>query len=194
MNHSRWLAVVLPLVAVLNTGGCANVLSGALTSMQAESERSAEEAKKKPAMTQLQIRQIQTREYEAALKSRVLPVAVAVLQDQGYVISNASPELGLLSASMQLHEKNVDDAGTAFVKGFFGLGLISEQKWSTILVNTTVTEFGDKIRVRFAGRLSASGFGGTGMVTEEEQITDPEFYREFFAALEKGLFIERESL
>ena len=193
MNHSLWLAVVLLLVAVLNTG-CANVVTGALTSMQAEAERNAEEAKKKPEMTQLQIRQIQTREYETALKSRVLPVAVAVLQDQGYVISSASPELGLLSASMQLHEKNVDDAGTAFMKGFFGMGMISEQKWSTILVNTTVTEFGDKIRVRYAGRLSASGFGGTGMTTEEEQITDPEFYREFFAALEKGLFIEREGL
>ncbi|MDD9999944.1 MAG: hypothetical protein OXQ89_19555, partial [Rhodospirillaceae bacterium] len=177
------------------TSTCTSAKStSAITAMRAESERQAEDAKKKPELTQLQVREMQTREYEATVKERILPVTVAVLQDQGYVIGDANAELGLLSAQMRLHEKNVDDSQTAFMKGFFGMGLVSEEKWSTILVNTTVTTFGDKVRVRFAGRLSAMGFGMSGSNTEEEQITDPEFYREFFTALEKGIFIEREGL
>ena len=194
MSFIRRFVALLSIGAILITTGCANIASGALTAMRADSERSAEEAKKKPEMTQLQIRQMQTREYEATVKERILPVAVAVLQDQGYVISDANAELGLLSASMRLHEKDVDDSQTAFMKGFFGMGMISEEKWSTILVNTTVTPFGDKVRVRYAGRLSAMGFGMSGTASEEEQITDPEFYRKFFVALEKGIFIEREGL
>ena len=194
LNAINVLFACTVLVAVLSTTGCANIASGAITAMRAESERQAEDAKKKPELTQLQVREMQTREYEATVKERILPVTVAVLQDQGYVIGDANAELGLLSAQMRLHEKNVDDSQTAFMKGFFGMGLVSEEKWSTILVNTTVTTFGDKVRVRFAGRLSAMGFGMSGSNTEEEQITDPEFYREFFTALEKGIFIEREGL
>lgn len=190
----RVVALMMMLFMAIVSSGCANVVSGALTSMRAESERSAEEAKKKPEMTQLQIRQMQTREYEATVKERILPVAVAVLQDQGFVISDANEGLGLLSASMRLHEKNVDDSQTAFLKGFFGMGMISEEKWSTILVNVTVTTFGEKVRVRYAGRLSSMGFGMSGGNSEEEQITDPTFYREFFVALEKGIFIEQEGL
>ena len=194
MNLSRWAAGLLSLAAILNMSGCANIASGAFTAMRAESERNAEAAKQKPQLTQLQIREMQTREYEATVKARILPVAVAVLQDQGYVLSDANTELGLLSAHMKLHEKNVDDSGTAFMKGFLGMGMISEEKWSTILVNATVTPFGDKVRVRFAGRLSSTGYGMGGMDTEEEQVVDPEFYREFFTALEKGIFIEQEGI
>ena len=194
-RHISNVFVLGALVGVmLSTTGCANIASGAITAMRAESERNAEAAKKKPELTQLQIREMQSREYESTVKERILPVAVAVLQDQGYVIGDANAELGLLSAQMRLHEKNVDDSQTAFMKGFFGMGLVSEEKWSTILVNTTVTPFGDKVRVRFAGRLSAMGFGMSGSNTEEEQITEPEFYREFFTALEKGIFIEQEGL
>lgn len=194
LRRGRYLVLLALVGGLLSATGCANIASGAITAMRAESERNAEEAKKKPELTQLQIREMQTREYEATVKARILPVAVAVLQDQGYVISDANAELGLLSAQMRLHEKNVDDSQTAFMKGFFGMGMVSEEKWSTILVNTTVTPFGDKVRVRFAGRLSAMGFGMSGSNTEEEQIREPEFYREFFTALEKGIFIEQEGL
>ena len=190
-DRSILFAASFLLAAVLNVSGCANVVSGALTSMRADAERNAEAAKQKPELTQLQIRELQTREYDSATKARILPVAIAVLQDGGYVIGNANAELGLLSASKQLHKKDVDDAGTAFMKGFFGMGMISTEEWSTIETNVTVTLFGDKVRVRMAARLSAMSTSGA---TQYEQITEPEFYQNFFTTMEKGLFIEREQL
>ena len=77
------------------------------------------------------------------------------------------------------------------MKGFFGMGMISTEEWSTIETNVTVTLFGDKVRVRMAARLSAMSTSGA---TQYEQITEPEFYQNFFTTMEKGLFIEREQL
>lgn len=174
----------------LMAGGRA--ISGAVTAMQAEQERSEVEAGKKPEITQLQIREVQTRTYEEkAGRAKIMQVALAVLQDDGFVVQNANAEMGLLAASKNLHEKSVDDAGTAFMKGFLGRGSVSTQKWSTVEATLTVTPFGDKLRVRLSARLSATDSGGG---TRYEAVTEAVFYRDFFTKLEKGLFIEKEKL
>lgn len=192
---------VIPIAALLMAGlsGCGlalmaggRAISGAVTAMQAEKERSEVEAGKKPEMTQLQIREVQTRTYEEkAGRAKIMQVALTVLQDDGFVVQNANAEMGLLAASKNLHEKTVDDASTAFMKGFLGGGSVSTQKWSTIEATLTVTPFGDKLRVRLSARLSATDSGGG---TRYEAVTEPVFYRDFFTKLEKGLFIEREKL
>ncbi len=179
--------------AILSIGisGCANAISGALNAIKADSERSEMEANKKPKMTQLQTRNLQTRTYEEANTSKILRVALAVLQDDGFVVSNANTDLGLLSASKNLHEKKVDDGETAFMKGFFGIGSVSTQKWSTIEATVTVTPFGAKTRVRLSARLTAISSNGS---SNYEMLADADYYQNFFATLEKGLFIERQKL
>ena len=179
--------------AILSIGlsGCANAISGALSAMKADNERSKMEANKKPEMTQLQIRSLQTRTYEGANTSKILRVALAVLQDDGFVVKNANSDLGLLSASKNLHEKTVDDSETAFMKGFFGIGSVSTQKWSTIEATVTVTPFGAKTRVRLSARLTAISSNGS---SNYEALTDADYYQNFFTKLEKGLFIERQKL
>lgn len=184
-------ALVVAALVSLGLGGCANAVMGAMTAMQADAERSQVEANKKPELTQLQTRELQTRRYDATDTTNILKVALAVLQDDGFVVTNANSDLGLLSASMNLHEKQVDDAGTAFMKGFFGIGVVSTQKWSTVESTVTVTPFGDETRVRMSARLSAISTNGG---TQYQALTEPEFYQAFFTKLEKGLFIEREGL
>lgn len=178
-------------VGALGMSGCANIVSGALSAMRASSEQAAEDANQKPQMTQLQLREMQTREYESGTTDKILPVALAVLQDEGYVVGNTDAQLGLLTASKQLHEKDVDDSGTAFLKGFFGMGTISSEEWSTIEANVQVSPFGERVRVRMSARLAAISTTGN---TNYEQITEADFYRNFFTNLEKGLFIEREGI
>lgn len=191
-------SAVIPLAVLLTAslGGCgavaSGVISGAVAAMTAEKERSEVESSKKPEMTQLQIRELQTRTYEEkAGRTKIMQVALAVLQDDGFVVQNANAEMGLLAASKNLHEKTVDDTGTAFMKGFFGAGSVSTQKWSTVEATLTVTPFGKQIRVRLSARLSASDSGGG---TRYEAVTEATFYRAFFTKLEKGIFIEREKL
>ncbi|MCB2054878.1 MAG: hypothetical protein KDE35_11635 [Geminicoccaceae bacterium] len=179
------------LGVTLLLGGCGNVVSGTMAAMRADSERSEEESKKKPELTQLQIREMQTREYETDDTKQIQRVALAVLQDDGFVVANANTELGLLSASKNLHEKQVDDASTAFFKGFLGFWSISTEEWSNIETTLTVNPFGSRTRVRLSARLTAAGSDGS---SNYEAITEPEFYQDFFTKLEKGLFIEREQI
>jgi len=134
---------------------------------------------------------LQTRTYDNIDKDRVLKVALAVLQDDGYTVTNANTELGLLTATKQLYEKKVDDPGTAFIKGLLGGGSISEQKFQHIEATLTVSSFGKQTRVRLALRLAAYSSRGEVNYTV---VFEPEPYQAFFAKLEKGLFIEREGL
>ena len=175
----------------ISLSGCANLISGALTATKADKERTKEAAKQKTEMTQLQMRELQTRTYDNTDKSTVLQVSLAVLQDDGYTVSNANTEMGLLTAAKQLHEKKVDDSGTAFLKGFFGGGSISEHKFQNIEATLTVTPFGKQTRVRLALRMTAHSTRGEINYTA---VTEPKSYQDFFAKLEKGLFLEREKL
>ena len=184
----------------INVSGCVAplvvpVIQGALSAGKASGEQAKKDANKKPELTQLQIRQLQTRSYETEDTKKVLQVALAVLQDDGFVVQNANADVGLLSASKSLHETNVDDTGTAFAKGFFGLGGVTSQEFSTVESTVTVTPFGEKTRVRLSVRLSSTAIGGlSGANVKYESVTEPKFYQEFFTKLEKGMFIERQRL
>lgn len=177
--------------AVVALGGCANVVSGAVAAFRADSEQAELDANEKPELTQLEIRQMQTRDFATDDTRNIQRVALAVLQDDGFVVTNANTDLGLLSASKNLHDKQVDDTGTAFVKGFFGFWNIATDEWSSIEATLTVTPFGEQTRVRYSGRLSATSSDGR---TNYEAIHEPEFYQDFFSKLEKGLFIEGQQL
>ena len=197
-SHFSSVAMIFLLIVAVGTSGCLYgaeyVVGGAIAASRANKERAAQQANKKPQMTQLQKRQLQTREYETVEKNRILEVAVQVLQDDGFVISNANTELGLLSASKELHKRDVDDAGNAFVKGMFSMGAasVSSDEFSAIETNLTVTSFGDeRVRARMAARLSKTST--TGQI-RYEQITEAKFYQDFFTQLEKGIFIEQEGL
>ena len=63
---------------------------------------------REPALTQLQVREIQTREFETMDVKLVMKGMMNVLQDDGYIIKNAVLDLGLLSA-----EKDIDVSSRA---------------------------------------------------------------------------------
>ncbi len=102
--------------------------------------------------SQLQLRQIQTREYETRDKVGTLRSIIATLQDLGFSIDKADYALATITAT-KLHEY-------------------------TVRMTVTVRERGDK---RTAVRASAR--------FNETVIDDPESYRDFFAALDKAMFL-----
>ena len=170
------------------------VVTGALSAAQANSEQAKKDANKKPELTQLQTRKLQTREYDSTDTNSILKVALAVIQDEGFVLRQSDADVGLLTASKDLHETNVDDSSTAFLKGFMGVGGVSNEKFSTVEINVTVTPFGKKTRVRLSGRLSSAELETGKANINYEAVTDPKFYQAFFTKLEKGLFIKQEDL
>ena len=197
----RWKAVFCwgtgcLTACIVFTSGCmgaeyivANRLVQGISAQNKAKQAQAQQGPKKPQLTQLQKRQLQTREYEDVERTRILSVAVQVLQDDEFVIGNANEVLGLLSASKQLHNRTVDD--DAFMKGVLGNSQVVHDENSSFGANLTVTQFGDMVRVRLAATLNYSNTDGARRV---EQVTEPQFYQHFFSQLEKGIFIEQEGI
>ncbi len=160
-------------------------------STQNKAKQAQAQQSKKPQLTQLQKRELQTREYEDVERTSILAVAIQVLQDDEFVITNANETLGLLSASKQLHNREVDDSSTAFWKGVRGDSRVIHDEDSSFGANLTVTQFGEMVRVRMAATIQYHNTDGARRV---EQVTEPQFYQHFFAQLEKGIFLEQEGI
>ena len=166
------------------------VIKGVSTQNKAK-QAQAQQAPKQPQLTQLQRRQLQTREYEDIERNRVLAVAVQVLQDDAFIITNANEVLGLLSASKSLYNREVDDSSTAFWKGVQGDTKVVHDENTSFGANLTVTQHGNMVRARMAATINYTNSDGTHRV---QQVTEPHFYRNFFSQLEKGIFIEQEGI
>ena len=109
---------------------------------------------------QAELRQIQTREYQQLDRRSAMRSVIATLQDLGFVIDRAEYELGLMTAT-RFEEKAGPRVDNHIVR-----------------VTVTVTERADQ-------RLSVRANARYG----ETAIEDPEAYQDFFAALDKSLFL-----
>ncbi len=109
---------------------------------------------------QAELRQMQTREYQQLNRRSAMRSVIATLQDLGFVIDRAEYELGLMTAT-RYEERTGPRAGQHIVR-----------------VTVTVTERAEqRLTVRANARYG------------ETAIEDPEAYQDFFAALDKSLFL-----
>lgn len=142
-----------------------------------------------PQKTQLEIRQFQTRSYGTNDVKLVMKAMLNVLQDDGYIVKNASVDLGLLSATKEI---NVTDKGEAFWTTFLA-GQNARYKQNSIIETTAnVSEFGNGCRVRVNFQVKV--MDNVGNVMDVRQIDDGKFYEDFFSKVDKGLFLQSEKL
>lgn len=102
--------------------------------------------------TQLETRQIQTREYDTLDKAMTMRSVISTLQDLGFTIDQADAELGTITAT-RLHEHTMR------------------------MTVTVVEKEGRRIAVRSNARIG------------ENSVTDALTYQDFFAALDKAMFL-----
>jgi len=142
-----------------------------------------------PQMTQLQIREFQTRIYETNDVKMIMKAMLNVLQDDGFIVKNAVMDLGLLSA-----EKTVDieNKGEAFLAAFFAGAQARWKKASVIECTANVSEYGNQSRVRVNFQLK--NLDNKGGIVEVKQILDEKYYQDFFSKVDKGIFIQKEKL
>lgn len=142
-----------------------------------------------PQMTQLQIREFQTRAYETNDIKMIMKAMLNVLQDEGFIVKNAVMDLGLLSA-----EKTVDieDKAEAFLTAFFLGAQATWKKASVIECTANVSEHGSQSRVRVNFQLKV--LDNKGDIREVKQIVDEKYYQDFFSKVDKGIFIQKEKL
>lgn len=102
--------------------------------------------------SQVQTRQIQTREYETLNRRDTLRSVLATLQDLGFVIDKADYDLATVTATKL-------------------------QDYQIRMTVTVRERDGERLAVRANARFN------------EEPIEDPRSYQDFFAALDKAMFL-----
>jgi len=142
-----------------------------------------------PPKTQLEIREFQTRDYDTSDVKMVMKSLLNVLQDDSYIVITASPELGLLSAGKEL---NIENKGEAVIMAILGGQHATWKKNSRILCSGNVTEMGKVCKVRVNFQIKT--FDNKGAMIDVKTIEDPNFYQEFFAKVDKGIFIGKQKL
>jgi hypothetical protein len=163
------------------------VLCGALTGCVSPLQRDTSQ------FTALQLRAMQTRTYEGQDPKATLKTVLNVLQDEGFLVDHGNTELGLLHGSKTIEEISAQSFGTTpvFLERSFGaFGPIIDAV--TIEATANVSDFGaqTKVRVNFQRKVTNS----RGAVTFAAPVVDAKVYQEFFAKVERGLFIQGQGL
>ena len=142
-----------------------------------------------PPKTQLEIREYQTREFDTSDSKLVMKAMLNVLQDEGFMVRQANSELGFLSAQREIEVKQT-------MSTFFNLLLRGKdaryEKNSIIEVTVNVSARAEKTRVRANFQLKV--MDNAGAVTKVRTMSEAVYYQEFFAKVDKAIFLEKERL
>ena len=136
-----------------------------------------------PQRTQLEIRQIQTRTYETKDTKMVMKAMLNVLQDNGFTINQTSLDLGFVNATKEVDVENPWEK-------FWTRHVLTMNSITTCTVN--ISEFGNQTRVRV--NFQVKGMTAIGSIAAVYQVDDPKFYQDFFAKVDKGIFVEKEKI
>lgn len=143
-----------------------------------------------PKLTQLQIRQIQTREYSDINEKGVMKAIIAALQDDGFIISNADLDLGLISASVESYQ--LDKATKDYVEFWWGSGRGTYQTTRRIEASVTVQQHGETIKVRI--NLLAKAITNAGGLVWSQPVYNAKVYQRLFAKVGKAVYLEKQNL
>lgn len=171
------------------------VLAAALTGACASAPKVASVTPHSP----LELRQAQSRTFEAAAPRLVLKAALNVLQDQGFVIRQADAELGIVTAAMEWRSSQ-PNKGLRILKWVaavptYGASLLlpsGRTEFSAIEANVNVTPEAAHTRVRIS--LVSRVTGKNGEVRSVTPVDDPLVYQRLLSALDKAVFLESEGL
>jgi len=144
----------------------------------------------RPPMTQLQTREVQSRDFDTDNIKLVMKSMMNVLQDEGFIIKNAMLDLGLLSA-----EKNIDveDKFHAFAACLAaGAQQARWSKYQILEASANVSEFGAKTRVRI--NFQRKTLDNYGCPKDVITLKDPQYYQTFFEKVSKGIFLQEQEI
>ncbi|EKE09743.1 MAG: hypothetical protein ACD_16C00117G0027 [uncultured bacterium] len=144
---------------------------------------------KAPLKTQLQVREFQTRSFETPKTNDVLSAVVEAFQDQGFMVKNVVPEVGLVSSSRDV---DVEDINEAFMQRFFFGQNARWGKISSIEATANVKTQGQKTKVRVT--FQEKVLNNMGTVDHVKTIEDQRFYQDFFDKVGKSIFIEGQKV
>jgi hypothetical protein len=149
--------------------------------------------------TQLQTRQVQTREFDTNNVKLIMKAVINVLQDDGFIVKNAQLDLGLLTAQKEIDlsqsRGNSNDFWSEFFKGIDrnrsrNNNDLTYNKIKIVESSVNISEFGKQTKVR--ANFQVKVLDNLGNPKEVYQVEDAKFYQDFFVKVDKGVFIQKQ--
>ncbi len=188
--RSRWSQILIAAIAACLLSAC--------QSMPADAFRLSESA--------LDVRQIQTHQFQEVGDAQILSASMGVLQDLGYTIDEIEKELGVLSASKRADATNeaqvvgrvVLDLASCFFTWLIACDNENYKKTDAIQdirLTIVVLPAPDTVTTR-AVRVTIQRivWDRDGRISQQATIDEAEVYRDFFAKLDKSVHLEREGV
>src|SRR5581483_5832092 len=139
-----------------------------------------------------------TRTYDGLLQRNALKAVIDVLQDDGYIVDYGSAELGIIHATrigsyggemgFSTHQPLTEPFPN------FQIGPASFQ------ATVNVSEFGVQTKIRVSlqrfvqEEIALTGFGIPVFSSVSTAVVDAKTYQEFFAKLDRGIFLQKQGL
>lgn len=155
--------------------------------------------------TQLETREFQTRMFDTNNTKLIMKAMVNVLQDDNYIITNAVPDLGVIMAKKEMDlgnsKKGVNVDNDFWIAFFDAMNKKGQQrtqqdrtfqKTKIVEVSINVSEYGRQSKVR--ANFQAKILDNKGDVVEVYPVQDGKFYQDFFAKVDKAIFLQKQGL
>jgi hypothetical protein len=190
LNNRKPIRVIATVFVVLMVSACSTLPEDAF--------RLTESA--------MELRVIQSRNYEAVSEVEILSASSAVLQDMGYAIVEIEKELGVLSASKRANAKDdveivanialdVADCVLTLLLGcendsYKSTKDVQDIKLTLVVLPDTEKEQVHNVRLTMQRIVWARD----GSLYDQETINDAAVYQAFFDKLSKSVFLEKEGV
>jgi len=149
----------------------------------------------------LQMRQLQMRQFETTDEKEVLSACVGAFQDMGFTLDNSETELGLVVASK--NRDAIDVGQVALATTAVALAALT----GTYSNAFDYIDKEQKIRVSVVSKLNAEGnkiiirvtfqrivWNNVGNISRMETLNRPELYQGFFDKVGKAIFLEGQEI
>ena len=147
-------------------------------------------APEQPQLSQLQVRQLQTREYADVESTLVMRAVISAMQDEGYIVSTANEKLGLISSAKEIFEEDVSTKNS--VEFWYGSGIGTYQTTKRFEATGTIRKHQNIIRVRI--NIVAKALTNTGGIVWSQPVYQGQFYQDIFSKIDKAIFIEKQNI
>lgn len=147
----------------------------------------------KPNGETLKIRSAQSRTFDTTSDKQLLQASISVLQDMGYTIKESSSEYGVLTAIKESSAISTGQVALALVSAICGSPNTVIDKTQYISASLVVLDK-DNTNKSVARTVFQRVIVRTDNSQYEETITDPKIYAEFYAKLDKALFLEMNNI
>lgn len=140
-------------------------------------------------MTQLQIRELQTRTYRTSNTIAAEKAVIGALQDMGFSVTNANTTLGLIVAAK---DKDVENKTAAVFAEIFAGPNARYRKDAHLQATVNVTAFDGATRVRVSFALKV--LDNKGGIMSTQQIVNPKMYQTFFQKVQQSVFLKQQGV